>query len=64
MNDQNKLTWERFIQALTDPDQAFSFPIKYPAIELDKQTRETFYTSAAILGGSIIIAALIYANKK
>lgn len=58
MNDQN-ISWQRLIQALTDEDKALNFPIKYPAIDLDKSTKNSFYLTAAIISAGLIIAAVI-----
>lgn len=49
----------RLIQAFTDEDKAFNFPIKYPAIDLDKSTKNALYTTAGIFAAGMIIAALI-----
>ena len=45
MNDQNKLTWERFLQALTNEEAALNFPIKYPALDFDKSTKNDYVAS-------------------
>jgi hypothetical protein len=57
--DPNKLSWNRILQALTDEDKAFNFPIKYPAIDFDKPTKNMFYITAGILSAGIIGSALI-----
>ena len=62
MNDVDKLTWNRLIQALTDEDKALNFPIKYPAIDLDKSTKQNFILVAGIIAGGLVISALIKAN--
>ena len=62
MNDTDKLTWQRLIQALTDEDKALNFPIKYPAIDLDKSTKQNFILVAGIIAGGLIVSALIKAN--
>ena len=62
MNDTDKLTWQRLIQALTDEDKALNFPIKYPAIDLDKSTKQNFLLVAGIIAGGLIISAVIKAN--
>jgi hypothetical protein len=64
MNEKEKIDWQRFIQALTNEDAAFNFPIKYPAIDLDKSTKQSFYVTAGIIAGGFILSALIYANIK
>lgn len=58
-----KIDWQRFLQALTDEDKAFNFPIKYPAIDLDKSTKQSLYVTASILAGGLIVAALIVSNR-
>ena len=62
MNDTDKLTWQRLIQALTDENKALNFPIKYPAIDLDKSTKQNFVLVAGIIAGGLIVSALIKAN--
>jgi len=62
MNDTDKLTWQRLIQALTDEDKALNFPIKYPAIDLDKSTKQNFILVAGIIAGGLIVSALIKSN--
>jgi hypothetical protein len=57
--DPNKLSWQRVLQALTDEDKAFNFPIKYPAIDFDGPTKNMFYIAAGILSAGIIGSALI-----
>mgnify|MGYP007090461178 CR=1 FL=1 len=49
MNDNLKALIARFGQALTDEDAAFNFPVKYPAIDLDRPTKEAMYKTAANL---------------
>jgi hypothetical protein len=57
--DTEKLSWQRILQALTDEDKAFNFPIKYPAIDFDRPTKNMFYIAAGILSAGIIGSALI-----
>jgi hypothetical protein len=66
MNDQIKALVARFGQAFTDEDAAFNFPIKYPAIDLDKPTKEALYKTAGIIAGGLIVMGLIiaYGRKK
>jgi len=64
MNEKEKIDWQRFIQALKNEDAALNFPIKYPAIDLDKSTKQSFYVTAGIIAGGFILSALIYANVK
>lgn len=56
---QNKLSWNTIVEALTDPDKVLNFPIKYPAIEFDKGTKNMFYLTAAIIASGIIVGAVI-----
>ena len=56
---QTKISWNTIVEALTDPDKVLNFPIKYPAIEFDKGTKNMFYFTAAILASGIIIGAII-----
>lgn len=64
MNDQLKNIIARFGQAFTDEDAAFNFPIKYPAIDLDKPTKEALYKTAGIIAGGLIIMGIIIASGK
>lgn len=59
MNDQNKITWQRILEALTNEDKVLNFPIKYPAIELDRSTKDTLLLTAGILSAGMIIAAIL-----
>lgn len=61
--DNEKIDWQRFLQALTQEDKAFNFPIKYPAIDLDKATKNSFYITAGIIAGGMVLAALIVKSK-
>ena len=62
LHEKKKINWDRFFQAFTDEDQAFNFPIKYPAIDLDKSTKQNFILVAGIIAGGLVISALIKAN--
>jgi hypothetical protein len=64
MNDQVKNFIARFGQAFTDEDSAFNFPIKYPAIDLDKPTKEAMYKTAAIIAGGLIVMGFIISSGK
>ncbi len=64
MSEDNDKWYERLGKAFTDEDAAFNFPIKYPAIDLDKATKKTLYYTAGILAGGMIITALILAAKR
>jgi hypothetical protein len=63
MNNDNKLTWDRFVQALTDEEMALNFPIKYPALDFDKSTKNTILLASGILALGIIAGAVIRKNK-
>lgn len=52
----------RIGKAFTDEDSAFNFPVKYPAIDLDKPTKEAMYKTAAIIAGGLIVMGFIIAN--
>jgi hypothetical protein len=52
----------RISKAFTDEDSAFNFPVKYPAIDLDKPTKEAMYKTAAIIAGGLIVMGFIIAN--
>jgi hypothetical protein len=62
MDNNFKALIARFGQALTDEDAAFNFPIKYPAIDLDRPTKEALYKTAAIIAGGLIVMGFIIAN--
>ena len=64
MNDQLKNIIARFGQAFTNEDAAFNFPIKYPAIDLDKPTKEALYKTAVIIAGGLIVMGFIIANGR
>jgi hypothetical protein len=64
LSQNEKINWQRFLQALTDEDKAFNFPVKYPAIDLDKSTKQSFYITSGIIAGGLILAALIVSNAK
>lgn len=62
---EDKQKWyERLGKAFTDEDSAFNFPIKYPALDLDKRTKDTLLLTAGIFAGGMIIASLILSRKK
>ena len=66
MNEQLKNIIARFGQAFTDENAAFNFPIKYPAIDFDKPTKEALYKTAGIIAGGLIVmgAIIAYGRKK
>jgi hypothetical protein len=64
MNEQLKNIIARFGQAFTDENAAFNFPIKYPAIDLDKPTKEALYKTAGIIAGGLIIMGVIIASGR
>ena len=64
LHEKEKIDWSRFIQALTDEDKAFNFPVKYPASDLDKSTKQSLYLTATILAGGMILGALILRGAK
>lgn len=61
---QSEKWYERLGKAFTDENAAFNFPIKYPALDLDKNTKNTLLYTAGIIAGGMIAAALIYNAKK
>lgn len=63
--DDNKLSWKRVMEAFTDESKALNFPIKYPAIDFDVNTKKTILITAGVIaGGLIIMGALIGRGKK
>jgi hypothetical protein len=65
-NENLKEILSRIGKAFTDEDSAFNFPVKYPAIDLDKPTKQALYKTAGIIAGGLIIMGFIigYAKKK
>ena len=59
MNNENQLTWQRFIEALTDEEKALNFPIKYPALDFDKSTKNTILIASGIIAGGLILASIL-----
>jgi len=64
MNENIKALIARFGEAFTNEDAAFNFPIKYPAIDLDKPTKEAMYKTAAIIAGGLIVMGFIISSGK
>lgn len=64
MNEENKLTWERFLQALTNEEAALNFPIKYPALDFDKSTKNTILLAAGIVASGLILGSYLRKPKK
>jgi hypothetical protein len=62
--EDNKLTWERFLQALTNEEAALNFPIKYPALDFDKSTKNTILLAAGIIAGGLVLGAYLKKPKK
>lgn len=63
MNNQ-KFDWNRLIQAFTDENAAFNFPIKYPAVDLDKSTKDTLILTAGILAAGMVLTGVLLSAKK
>lgn len=55
---------QRIAKAFTNEDYALNFPIKYPAIDLDKPTKKALYLTAGILAAGMIFTALILKSEK
>jgi hypothetical protein len=64
LNEPEQTILQRFADAFSDPEKAFNFPIKYPALTIDTPTKNSLYLISGILAGGMIIGALIIANKK
>jgi hypothetical protein len=62
--EKKPFDWNRLIQAFTDEEQAFNFPIKYPAVDLDKSTKDTLLLTAGILAAGMIITGVLISGKK
>jgi len=63
LSEEDPKGWQRFIQAFTDEDKAFNFPVKYPAVDFDGATKNMFYTTAGIFSAGLILAAIIRKPK-
>jgi len=63
-NGTGKAILDRFVQAFTNEDAAFNFPIKYPALDLDKPTKQALYKTAGIIAGGLIVMGIIIAYGK
>jgi len=61
---KEKFDWNRLIAAFTDEEQAFNFPIKYPAVDLDKSTKDTLLMTAGILAAGMVITGILISGKK
>jgi len=61
MDNNLKNIIARIGQAFTDEDAAFNFPVKYPAIDLDKPTKQALYKTAGIIAGGLIVMGVIIA---
>lgn len=57
--EEDKISWKRLIEALTNQDKVLNFPIKYPAIELDKGSKNALYYTAGIIALGLIISSAI-----
>jgi hypothetical protein len=55
---------QRIANAFVDEDSAFNFPIKYPALDLDKPTKQALYKTAGIIAGGLIVMGFIIAYGK
>lgn len=62
--NEKKFDWNRLIQAFTDENAAFNFPIKYPAVDLDKSTKDTLLMTAGILAAGMVITGFLLSGKK
>lgn len=58
-NENIKDVLARIGQAFTDEDSAFNFPVKYPAIDLDKPTKNAMYKTAGIIALGLIGMGLL-----
>lgn len=63
-NENLKNVIARIGQAFTDEDSAFNFPVKYPAIDLDKPTKQALYKTAGIISVGLIVMGFIIANSR
>jgi hypothetical protein len=58
-----KITINRVIGALTDPNKALNFPVKYPALDISPDVKTVLLGTAGILAIGLIASALIKKGK-
>jgi hypothetical protein len=63
-DEKQKIDWNYIQSILTGKNDPLTFPIAYPAIDLDPKTKNLIYTVSFVIAGSILAGALIKANKK
>jgi hypothetical protein len=63
-DDKQKIDWNYLQGILTGKNDPLTFPVAYPAIDLDPKTKQMIYTVSFVIAGSILVGALIKSNKK
>jgi hypothetical protein len=63
-DDKQKIDWNYIQGILTGTNDPFTFPVAYPAIDLDPKTKKLVYTVSFVIAGSILLSAFIKSNKK
>lgn len=62
-DEKQKIDWNYIQNILTGTNDPFTFPIAYPAIDLDPKTKKLVYTVSFVIAGSILLGALIKTRK-
>ena len=63
-DEKQKIDWNYLQGILTGTNDPLTFPVAYPAIDLDPKTKNMIYTVSFVIAGSILVGALIKSNKK
>jgi len=61
--DKQKIDWNYLQGILTGKNDPLTFPVAYPAIDLDPKTKQMIYTVSFVIAGSILVGALIKSKK-
>ena len=62
-DDKQKIDWNYLQGILTGKNDPLTFPVAYPAIDLDPKTKQMIYTVSFVIAGSILVGALIKSKK-
>jgi hypothetical protein len=62
-DDKQKIDWNYLQGILTGKNDPLTFPVSYPAIDLDPKTKQMIYTVSFVIAGSILVGALIKSKK-
>jgi hypothetical protein len=61
--EKQKIDWNYIQGILTGTNDPFTFPVAYPAIDLDPKTKKLVYTVSFVIASSILLGALIKTRK-